>query len=77
MSMNLDEDELVDTVGKNIESLIALIVSTLGGLVDNFGVANEIVVGGTNYRYQFMFGREGERTYKQLDRQFKKAGLDS
>lgn len=74
--MNFDQDELVDTVGENLESLIALIVSSLGGVVDNFGVANELVVAGVNYRYQFCFGREGEAMYHQMDDQFDEAGLN-
>lgn len=72
--MNLTQDELTDVIGEHLESLIALFVGLIGRL-NNFSVANEIVIAGERYRYQFVLGRQGKEFYRQMEEEFKEAGL--
>lgn len=73
--MDITKDQFTDVIGENLESLIALTIGLLPHPLDNFSVANELVIGGDNYRYQFVLGREGEDFYEQMEDNFREADL--
>lgn len=68
------KDEITDVVGKNVESLLALLIG-LTAKMNNFSVANEMMVGNDKYRYQLVLGREGSRFYDMMEEEFREAGL--
>lgn len=59
------KEQLTDTVGKHLESLIAMLMmwqKELGA----FGVGNHVQVGDKKYFYHFIVAREDHPSYTQL-----------
>lgn len=59
------QKEIINTVGQNIESLIA-ILNQIHPL-ENFSVGRKIGVGEATYRYRLNVGREGSKMYEMLE----------
>lgn len=58
------QKQMVDVVGQNIESLIA-ILNQIHPL-ENFSVGRSIGIGDVKYRYRLSVGKEGSHIFKQL-----------
>lgn len=55
---------MVDVVGQNIESLIA-ILNQIHPL-ENFSIGRKIGIGGVKYRYRLSIGKENSHIYEEL-----------
>lgn len=58
------QKQIVDVVGQNVESLIALLNQIHP--LENFSVGRDIGIGDAKYKYRLSIGREGSKIFKQL-----------